>query len=749
MKALYNLVKRFNKKGKTTMTNSTVKKLFEKMTIEEKIGQLLQLSADFFQGNSAVITGPMSEHHLSLKTLYQAGSVLGVSGAKRVRAIQSDYLAHSRLKIPMLFMADVVHGYQTIFPIPLALTASFDPSVMKNASEVAASEAAAGGVHVTFAPMVDLVRDPRWGRVMESSGEDPFLSSVMAQAAVKGFQGEKPLANEHIAACVKHFAAYGAPEAGREYNTVDLSEWRFREQYLPAYAKAIEAQVLLVMTSFNTLFGVPATANQYLMRDILRKELHFNGVLISDWDAIGELITHGVAGDLKQAASLALKAGVDIDMMSFAYAHYLKKATDVDSNTKKLIDESVMRILELKDVLGLFDDPYRGISEEREAIAIKTHKNLASAQHAAEQAMVLLKNKNHILPLKQQQRLAVVGPAANTGEILGSWSWQGDSSTTESYISALRRHFLNVSYAQGCGFHQINLQEVQTAMKIARNSDVIVAFMGLPQSDSGEATSMTNLCLPKEQLTLLARLSELNKPMVIVVNTGRPLVLTDVDAESDAMLISWFPGSRGAEALANILDGTVEPSGKLPMTFPRKLGQIPVYYNAYSTGRPIQGDSSDNENKYLSKYIDESNEPLYPFGFGLTYADLIVTDLRLNQKTITPNKSIHVMAVVKNRSDRDGLAVVQCYIHQKVGQTVRPIKQLIDFIKVIIPANSTKTVEFNLTSDKLVSVHSDLAKHIDVGEYIVMVGLDSEKVLKDTIFVKQNIGELYNDQIKK
>ncbi|MHA3065406.1 beta-glucosidase BglX [Lacticaseibacillus saniviri] len=715
-----------------------MKRLLQRMTTEEKIGQLLQLSADFFADNQAVITGPMKAHKLTIETVYNAGSVLGISGAARVRKIQTDYLAHSRLKIPLLFMADVVHGYRTIFPIPLALGGSFSPQVMQQAAEVAAAESAAGGVHVTFAPMVDLVRDPRWGRVMESTGEDPYLNSVMAKAAVTGFQGLETLDQDHIAACVKHFAAYGAPEAGREYNTVDISEWRFREQYLPAYAAAIESQALLVMTSFNTLFGVPATANQRLMRQILRDELQFNGVLISDWDAIGELVHHGVAGDLSAAADLALKAGVDIDMMSFAYAKYLERVSKLDQQTAQLIDESVLRILELKQTLGLFDDPYRGISEDREQKIIQSEANLHAAQIAAEQSIVLLKNRQQVLPITPEKRIALIGPLADTGDILGSWSWSGKAEETPHLRTTLEQAVAHVQVARGSDYHMGNDALLHEAEAIARDADLIIAAVGLPSDESGEATSMTDIRLPESQRKLLRLLASLGKPLVTVVFTGRPMDLTEVDALSDAVLLAWFPGSRGAQALTNVLTGVVNPSGKLPMTFPRSVGQVPLYYNYYRTGRPINHDQTDDENKYLSKYIDESNDPLYPFGFGLSYADFELSDLTTDTAILKPESTVNLQVRVVNHSNVPGQTVVQWYIHQEVGETVRPVKQLISFEKVMVPAQGIVTCSLALTPDMLASMHMNLTESTDEGNYQIMVGLNADDIQQQEIQYAEN-----------
>lgn len=702
------------------MTSERVSKLLQEMTTEEKIGQLLQLSADFFEGSQAVITGPMREHDLTLATVYTAGSVLGISGAERVHQIQADYLAKSRLKIPLLFMADIVHGFQTIFPIPLGMAASFDPEAVKLASEVAARESAVSGLHVTFAPMVDLVRDPRWGRVMESTGEDPYLNSVLAKASVDGFQGDLDV--EHIAACVKHFAAYGAPEAGREYNTVDLSEWRFREQYLPAYSAAIAAQAKLVMTSFNTLFGVPATANQHLFRDILRDELAFKGVVISDWDAIGELINHGVAGNLQAAADQALAAGVDIDMMSFAYAKYLQKAANLDESTRQLIDESTARILELKESLGLFTDPYRQVTPEREQAELKSVQNLNAAQQVAEESIVLLKNERAILPLARDQKLALIGPVANTGDLLGSWSWQGDQHQTPSIYTAMAEKFPQVSYASGCAYHQLNHREFDQALSTARQADKIIAVLGLPSSESGEATSMTDIRLPQEQLTLLQALAKLGKPIISVVVTGRPLDLTLVDDLSAAVVLAWFPGSRGAAALTNILSGAVNPSGKLPMTFPRSVGQVPIYYNQFNTGRPLSHTENDRENKYLSKYIDEANSPLYPFGFGLSYAEIKAQPISATQQ----GRSIQLKVELENTAALAGKTVVQCYLHQPVATTVQPVQRLVAFSKVLVPSKQKVELTLTVAPEELTYLDAALKRQTFTGELKFLIGLDSQ-----------------------
>lgn len=712
------------------MSTERVNALMKQMTTKEKIGQLLQMTGDAFKNGASEITGPMQDKHLSDETIYAVGSVLGTGGAERIMEIQKDYLAHNRLHIPLMFMADVIHGYQTIYPIPLGLGATFNPEIVRQTSEVAARESVAGGVQVTFAPMVDLVRDPRWGRVMESTGEDPYLNSVLAKASVEGYQGKLPLDKEHIAACVKHFAAYGAPEAGREYNTVDISEWRFREQYLPAYTAAIEAEALLVMTSFNTLFGVPASANQHLMRDILRDELKFHGVLISDWNAVGELMSHGVAANSEDATALALKAGVDIDMMSFAYASYLEKAAALDDQTLALINESTIRVLELKEQLGLFDDPFRGLDLEKEAQEIYSEKNLMVAQKAAEESLVLLKNEQQVLPLKTNQKIALVGPVVATNDLLGSWSWQGERHQPETLAQVFSETFADVKVEAGCDYRQENLAAQERALTIAQQQDVIVAMIGLPSSESGEATSLTNIQLPQAQLELLEKLATLNKPIISVVVAGRPLDLTRVDDLSTAIVMAWFPGSKGAVAIKNVLTGVVSPNGKLPMTFPRNVGQVPIYYNSYRTGRPVPDPKNDDGNGYQSKYLDASISPLYPFGFGLSYADLTIDQVEVIDHLVTATQPLAVAVTVTNHSDFVVKNVLQGYTHQLIGETVRPIKELKYFAKIEFAANSQQTIMVKIDKQALSSVHQNLKRYSDAGQYEIMIGFDSDELIK-------------------
>ncbi|KRM88861.1 glycoside hydrolase family 3 N-terminal domain-containing protein [Liquorilactobacillus vini] len=698
-----------------------VKELISKMTFAEKVGQLTQLSGDFFVGDNAAITGPLQQENLSSADLYRVGSVLGVSGFEQVKKIQTNYLRKSRLKIPLLFMADVVHGYRTIFPIPLALAASFDPQLVRQVSEFFSREAAAGGIHVTFAPMVDLVRDPRWGRVMEANGEDPFLNSQLAKASVEGIQGQQKIPDaEHVAACVKHFAGYGAVEAGREYNTVDVSEWRLRDQYLSGYQAAIDAGAPLVMTAFNTFQGQPATGNYHLMRDILRRELGFQGLLISDWDAIGEMVAHGTAADLQDAAQQALKAGVDIDMMSMAYLK-LTAQKNPSSKLVKLIDQAAERILNFKESLGLFTDPFRGLAQRAEKQNLTT-KNLQLAQQAAVESAVLLKNKNDLLPLAKDCKIGLVGNYANNPDLLGSWSWQGKTAETPTIKSALQAKFTRVSSVQN--------QQLQTAdLQLLKQQDVIVACLGLSAQQSGEATSMTHPQLPEEQLALLRQLQQLNKPVITVLITGRPLVLDPLVKSSSGLLLLWFPGSRGAAALTQILLGEEEPGGRLPMTFPQDLGQIPLYYNHYRTGRPLTGDQSDLENKYLSKYIDQVNQPAFCFGYGLGFAKTTLHESKLDKKTYQASDTIKVVVKIENHSDIAAKQVIQVYSQQVVGETVRPLWELKAFQKVKLQAKEIREVEISLPLSRLAYIHRDLKSRLDPGNYRLKVGFDSQSGL--------------------
>lgn len=703
-----------------------LKALLDEMTIEEKVGQTIQLSADFFSDQSEDITGPMNEMAMTEEKKYQVGSVLGISGAKETIELQKRYMEENRLNIPLLFMADIIHGDHTIFPIPLGLGATWNPDLIKQTAEISAKEAAAQGLHVTFSPMVDLVRDPRWGRVMEATGEDKLLNKRYARAFVEGYQGEDLKEDlTKLAACVKHFAGYGAPRGGRDYNSVDLNENTLREHYLPAYQEGIDAGAKLVMTAFNTIDNIPATGNKRLMRDILREEMAFDGVLISDWGAIGELVPHGVAEDNKAAAKQALTAGVDIEMMSAAYSEHLVDLVNQDETLKTLLDESVWNILKLKNDLGLFEQPYRGADETTEKEAVFSDENKQIALKVAEQSIVLLEN-NGVLPLKKDSKLILTGPLSQSTDLLGAWSWKGNREQTTTLADAM------AAVANPDVFSVIDdrtFLEGQNSffMDDVRTADTVVVALGESSEMSGEAASRTNIKLPENQLVLLRELKKLNKKVVGVLINGRPLDLSEVVPLVDALVEAWFPGTMGAEAITNILFGQVNPSGKLPMSFPRSVGQIPLTYNEDSTGRPMtEGKRSE---KYLSRYLDAENTALYPFGFGRSYTTFEYANLALSSQKISADDKLQISVDVKNTGDVKGLETVQVYLRDKVGEVVRPVKELVDFKQIECAPGESKTITFEIIEEQLRYTHADHSVSSDAGTFLIGIGTDSSVTL--------------------
>lgn len=682
-----------------------LQKLLSAMTLNEKIAQLMQLAGEFYHAEGYEITGPMAEMGVSAEVVKNSGSVLGVTGAADVIKIQTEYLKNNPNGIPLLFMADVIHGYKTIFPIPLAIGCSWDMELAKKSAAVAAKEAAVSGTHVTFAPMVDLVRDPRWGRVLESTGEDAYLNSEFAKAFVKGFQGDD-LTNDFdkVAACVKHFAAYGASEGGRDYNTVDMSERRLREDYLPAYKAALDAGCEMVMTAFNLVDGVPASGNKWLMRNVLRDEMGFDGVLISDWGAVKEAIPHGTAADEKEAASKAIRAGVDIEMMTPCYINHLKELIDEGEVDETLVDEAVLRILTLKAKLGLFENPFRGACQAAELEFILSDDHRAAARLVAESSIVLLKNENNLLPLEPTKTVALKGPFADNGDILGAWSWKG---CKEDAIT-LKTGFAN---------HHAQLDD---------NAETVILAVGEPSWMSGEARCRADITLPQDQLELIAAEKAAGKKVIVVLFNGRPLDLHGVLDVADAVIEAWYPGTEGGNAVANILFGTVNPSGKLSMTFPHSVGQVPIYYNHMNTGRP---NVAGAPNEYVSKYLDIPNEPLLPFGFGLSYTTFEYQDLQLSSPVINSDEELRVSVTVTNSGNRAGQEVVQLYIRDLVAEVSRPLAELKGFEKITLKAKATQTVEFIITESDLRYHHPDLSYTSDVGQFAVYVGGNSVDVL--------------------
>ncbi|OIU68856.1 glycoside hydrolase family 3 N-terminal domain-containing protein [Rossellomorea aquimaris] len=714
------------------MNEQKLASLVNEMTLDEKIAQLTQLATPFFKGASdgGQITGPMAEMGISDETIGNAGSVLGASGAKEVKNIQRKHLEDNRLGIPLLVMSDIVHGYKTIFPVPLAIGCSWDLELAEKSAEIAAREASASGVHVTFAPMVDLVRDPRWGRVMESTGEDPYLNSEFARAFVRGFQGDD-LTNEtnRVAACVKHFAAYGAAEGGRDYNTVDMSERELRESYLPAYKAALDEGCEMVMTAFNTVFGIPATGNKKLMRSILREEMGFDGVLISDWGAVKEMIPHGVAEDEKEAALKALTAGVDIEMMTAAYVRYLKVLVEESQVDEALIDEAVLRILTLKEKLGLFENPYRGADEELEKEVVMSSAHREAARELAGKSAVLLKNEG-VLPLRKEQNIALIGPFADSGDILGPWSWLGSKedavTVKEGFLQKIDGAKLTVS--GGSDIETISEEQIQEALESARDADIIVLALGEDSEMSGEAGCRADIRLPEAQLELIQRMKQLGKPIVSVLFNGRPLDLHGVWDETDAVLEAWYPGTEGGAAITDLLYGDVNPSGRLAMSFPYSAGQIPVYYNHYNTGRP-KG-APDAQERYVSQYLDIPNSPLFPFGYGLSYTEFTYSGMKLSSEKMTCDQPLNLTLTVTNSGTVAGEEVVQLYVRDVSGEVVRPLKELKAFEKICLEPGESKEVGFTLIEEQLRYHHSDLSFRSDRGTFIAYIGGNSRDVME-------------------
>ncbi|MBJ9992231.1 glycoside hydrolase family 3 N-terminal domain-containing protein [Paenibacillus sp. S28] len=715
------------------MDNLQLTELLHQMTLEEKIAQLLQLTANFHEGGESQITGPLEEMGITESMVTASGSVLGLSGAQSVIDVQKSYLSKSRLGIPLMFMADVVHGFKTIFPIPLAIGCSWDTELAEKSAEIAARESAVSGIHVTFAPMVDLVRDPRWGRVMETTGEDPYLNSLFARAFVRGYQGgslkEEP---ERLAACVKHFAAYGAPEGGRDYNTVNMSERNLREQYLPAYKAALDEGCEMVMTSFNTVDGIPATGNEKLMRGILRDEWGFDGVLISDWASIREMIAHGAAEDDGEAAYRAIRAGVDIEMMTPCYVQHLPDLIESGRVDEALVDEAVLRIMRLKDKLGLFDNPLRGADpeREREVLFCQEHRNVS--YELATKSSVLLKNEGGLLPLAPGKKVALIGPFAQSDDILGWWSCVGVKEDAVKLGTALQERLAEgqLVIAEGSGVVSVEQSQIDAAIAAAQDVDVIVLALGEDSAMSGEGGSRTNIRLPEAQLELVRQLKKMGKPMAAVIFNGRPLDLHGIIDEADAVLEAWFPGSEGGAAISDILIGRVNPSARLTMSFPHSVGQIPVYYNHYNTGRPMNPDKT--EERYVSKYIDSPNDPLLPFGYGLSYTTFEYGELKLSGNEITANQPLQVSVNVTNTGDRTGIETVQLYIRDVAGEVVRPMRELKGFVRFELAPGESADAVFTITEEQLRYHHSDLTQASDPGTFQVFVGPNSRDTLAES-----------------
>jgi beta-glucosidase len=692
------------------------------MTIDEKIGQMVLYTSDWD------VTGPsLKKGYLDEIRKGNCGNIFNAHTAAYTRKLQKIAVEESRLKIPLLFGYDVIHGHKTIFPISLGESASWDLAAIEKSAGVSAAEAAASGINWTFAPMCDVSVEPRWGRVSEGAGEDPYLGSKIAAARVHGFQGDNLADSLTILACVKHFAAYGAPLAGRDYNTVDMSERVFLDTYLPPYKAAIDAGAMSVMASFNEYDGIPATGNHHLLTDVLRKELGFKGIVVTDYTAINEMVNHGIVANEKEAGIMALKAGVDMDMQGEVYFKYLKTALTEGLIPIKAINDAVYRILRVKFLLGLFDDPYRYCNEAREKREVYAPAHLEAAFDVAKKSMVLLKNDNHILPLKKGEKIAVIGElATSTRDLLGSWKAAGDWDFMKSILDEIKAYNgeANVVYAEGCKKMDDDKSGFPAAMAAARSADKIVMVIGESCDWSGEASSRTNINVPGVQTELLEKLKALNKPIVVVLMNGRPLVLTKENELADAILEAWFPGTMGGKAVTHVLFGEYNPSGKLTMTFPRTLGQVPIFYYEKNTGRPIYLPNP----KYKSRYIDCPNDPLFPFGYGLSYTTFAYSDIKLSTNELTEKGEIKASVNVTNTGNMAGEEVVQCYVCDLVGSVTRPVKELKGFEKIALKVGESKVVTFTIKPDMLGFHRADMTYGTEPGDFKLFIGGNSRDV---------------------
>lgn len=701
----------------------SIRKKLAGMTLEEKLCQLTQLDGSFLPDISdTAVTGPMSRLSLKKSDIDSLGSVLNIQNPDSVRKAQRGHMETDRNGIPLLFMHDIVHGCKTVYPIPLGMAASFSPDLMRECAEMAAEECKLSGVDVTFSPMVDYIKDARWGRVMESTGEDVYLNALYAVSQVKGYQ------SRGIASCIKHFAAYGAPEAGRDYNTVDMSERTLREYYLPAYHAAVDAGVYMVMTSFNSLNGIPAAANEALVRGILREEWGFDGVIISDYNAFNEMMTHGIAETSDDCAYLAMRATNDIEMMSVNYIHSIKKLIDDGRISMEQVDRAVERVLELKEKLKVFDNPYQHCEQSAGESCILSAEHRALARKAAEKSAVLLENKNLLPFSKDVRKIAVIGPFGDTGEIIGAWSGFGNPRDTVTLKDGIQRLLPNAEVITLRGVDaainaKADPEEIRKAAELASDCDIVILTLGEPSGDSGEGTSKQNLELPTAQYELFRAVQAGNPNTAVVLFTGRPLVLTALSKECSALLNVWQPGTEGGTAIADLLFGEAEPEGRLTMSFPAATGQCPIHYNHMNTGRPRADDL--RRYGYCSSYIDGPNEPLYPFGYGLGYTEFKYTDLSLSSDSMSSGDSLTASVTVTNVGRRAGTETVQLYLRDLVGSVVRPVKELKGFCKVTLAPGEKQTVSFNISEEMLKFLRADMTFGTEPGEFRVFIGHSS------------------------
>lgn len=723
--------------------------LLAKMTLDEKMGQLNQYTSRWEMTGPAP-QGTSNQQMLDMIKSGMVGSMLNVTGVDATRKAQKLAVENSRLKIPMIFGYDVIHGYETMFPIPLAEAASWEPELARKSARVAAIETSASGIQWTFAPMVDVARDARWGRYMEGSGEDPYLGSLFAAARVKGFQGDDLSASNTIAACVKHFAAYGFIEAGREYNTVDISESTLRNVVLPPFKAAADAGALTFMNAFNEIGGIPSTANAHLLRDILKGEWNFDGLVVSDWNSIGELLTHGVAADKKEAARLAIQAGSDMDMEGNCYVPNLKKLVDEGTVDVKLVDDAVRRVLRVKYLLGLFDDPYKYCDENREKTSILTKENLQVAREAAKRSIVLLKNEGQLLPLKKNgQKIVLIGELAADKDVpLGSWRAKAITGSAVSLLEGMKNAVAqpaNLTYSKGpvyvsgkslfmvqLEFNTTDKTGIAEAVKMAKSADVVVMALGENCFQTGEGRSQTDIRLKGLQQELLEAVYAANKKVVVVLMNGRPLDISWMAKNVPSIVEAWHLGSEAGNAIADVLFGDYNPAGKLPASFPRTVGQVPIYYNHKSTGRPGSGEG----NVFWSHYTDSPNDALFAFGFGLSYTSFAYSDLKISSASISKGERLQVSVTVKNTGKVAGEEVVQLYIRDLIGSITRPVKELKGFEKIFLKSGESKVVNFTLDENDLAFWGADNKFKAEPGDFKLWVGTNSVEGLETSFTLK-------------
>jgi beta-glucosidase len=708
-----------------------VDSVLSKMTLEEKIGQMAQLSS-WGAENQPLNT---DQSYIEEVKAGRVGSILNVTGSELTRKVQEVAIKESRLGIPLIFGYDVVHGYKTIFPIPLAQASSWDTASVRQAARIAAIEASAAGQNWTYAPMVDITRDPRWGRIAEGFGEDVFLTKKMAIAQIEGFQGNDLSANNTIAACAKHFVAYGAAEGGRDYNTCEVSDRTLNEIYLPPFKVCADYKVASIMIALNDLNGIPSSSSEYLGK-ILRKDWKYNGVVISDWNSIGELVPQGRAIDANDACKLAIQASIDMDMQGNIYVNQLKELVDEGKISKKQIDDAVRRILTLKFKLGLFDNPYKYCDKEREQKSMLTPENIEMARKMADYSIVLLKNKNALLPLSTEtnQRIAVIGPLGdNNSDILGSWRAQGNPENAITLLQGLKSEFKNaqIRYTQGCNISGTDISGFAEAIAVAKSSDIIIAAMGEKSPEINKTQSSSDISLPGMQRELLMELKKTGKPIILVLMNGRPLALNWESENIDAIVEAWFPGIMAGPAITDILSGKYNPSGKLPISFPYVTGQIPVYYNHKMFGRtPLPNVRTTD------KYDDAPEEALYPFGYGLSYTNFEYSALKLNKKEISSKDTLLVRVTVANTGNYNGSEVVQLYIRDLIASVTRPVKELKGFKKVYIERGNSVEVIFKITASDLAFYDDHMNYTSEPGEFVVMLGTSSAQCIQDTFILK-------------